>query len=256
MPRKARKKSSLCINHVILRGVNQQIIFEDEYDYQQFIDILRYYKDEEKCNFKLYAYCLMDNHIHLLIEYTTVSLDEIMKRIEIKFVRWYNQRYRRIGHLFQERYKSEPVEDMEYLKIVFRYIHQNPLHAGIETALGTYPWSSYHDYANRDSSFVNIKKILTLFQNYENCMNFLHTASDKQCMELQSFGTSSISDEEALQIIQQKTTCKSPSDFQRLGLLKRNQYLRELNHFGISVRQLSRLTGVSRSSISAAINQN
>lgn len=53
MPRKARKKSSLCINHVILRGVNQQIIFEDEYDYQQFIDILRYYKDEEKCSFKL-----------------------------------------------------------------------------------------------------------------------------------------------------------------------------------------------------------
>lgn len=53
MPRKARKKSRLCINHVILRGVNQQIIFEDEYDYQQFIDILRYYKDEEKCSFKL-----------------------------------------------------------------------------------------------------------------------------------------------------------------------------------------------------------
>ena len=56
MPRKARKKSNLCINHVILRGVNQQIIFEDEYDYQQFIDILRYYKDEKKCSFNLYAY--------------------------------------------------------------------------------------------------------------------------------------------------------------------------------------------------------
>lgn len=135
MPRKARKKSSLCIDHVILRGVNQQIIFEDEYDYQQFIDILRYYKDEGKCSFKLYAYCLMDNHVHLLLEHTTVSLDEIMKRIEIKFVKWYNKRYRRIGHLFQERYKSEPVEDIEYLKIVFRYIHQNPLHAGIERYL-------------------------------------------------------------------------------------------------------------------------
>ena len=167
MPRKARKKSNLCINHVILRGVNQQIIFEDEYDYQQFIDILRYYKDEKKCSFNLYAYCLMDNHVHLLLEYTTVSLDEIMKRIEIKFVRWYNKRYRRIGHLFQERYKSEPVEDMEYLKIVFRYIHQNPLNAGIEKVPGAYPWSSYHDYANQDDSFIDIKRISDLFQNYE-----------------------------------------------------------------------------------------
>lgn len=255
MPKKARKKSSLCINHVILRGVNQQIIFEDEYDYQQFIDILRYYKDEEKCSFKLYAYCLMDNHVHLLIEHTTVSLDEIMKRIEIKFVKWYNKRYRRIGHLFQERYKSEPVEDIEYLKIVFRYIHQNPLHAGIEKVPGAYPWSSYHDYANQDNSFIDIERIFDLFQNYEECMTYLHTLSDKMCMELQSFGIYGISDEDAMEIIQKKTDCKSPADFQRLGLLKRNQYLKELKDSGISVRQLSRLTGISRGAINAAINQ-
>ena len=61
MPRQARKKSTLNINHIILRGVNQQIIFEDEYDYQQFISILCYYKDI--CNFRVYAYCLMNNHI-------------------------------------------------------------------------------------------------------------------------------------------------------------------------------------------------
>lgn len=256
MSRQARKKSSLCINHVILRGVNQQIIFEDEYDYQQFIDILRYYKDEEHCNFKLYAYCLMDNHIHLLIKHNTVGLNEIMKRISIKFVRWYNQRYQRIGHLFQERYKSEPVEDMEYLKAVFRYIHQNPLRAGIEKELGMYRWSSYHDYAVQNSEFIDIDEILNLFHNHADCMTYLQTLSDKQCMEIHAFGASGISDEEALQIIQQKTACKSPADFQRLGLFERNQYLRELNHFGISVRQLSRLTGISRSSISTAISRN
>ena len=167
----------------------------------------------------------MDNHVHLLLEHTTVSLDEIMKRIEIKFVKWYNKRYRRIGHLFQERYKSEPVEDIEYLKIVFRYIHQNPLHAGIEKVPGAYPWSSYHDYANQDNSFIDIERIFDLFQNYEECMTYLHTLSDKMCMELQSFGIYGISDEDAMEIIQKKTDCKSPADFQRLGLLKRNQYL-------------------------------
>ena len=237
------------------KKILQKIIFEDEYDYQQFIDILRYYKDEEKCSFKLYSYCLMDNHVHLLIEHTNVSLDEIMKRIEIKFVKWYNKRYRRIGHLFQERYKSEPVEDIEYLKIVFRYIHQNPLNAGIEKVPGAYPWSSYHDYANQDDSFIDIERIFDLFQNYQECMTYLHTLSDKMCMELQSFGIYGISDEDAMEIIQKKNDCKSPADFQRLGLLKRNQYLKELKDSGISVRQLSRLTGISRGAINAAINQ-
>lgn len=126
MPRKARQQSSLHIHHIILRGINQQIIFEDVYDYLEFINIMKFYK--QSCNFKLYAYCLMNNHVHLLLEESTVPLDIIMKRIEVKFVRWYNCKYQRIGHLFQDRYKSEPVNDVEYFLTVFRYIHQNPLH--------------------------------------------------------------------------------------------------------------------------------
>ena len=252
MSRTARKKSSLCIYHVILRGVNQQIIFEDDSDYQQFIDILKYYKDKERCSFKLYAYCLMNNHIHLLIENTTVDLDEIMKRIAIKFVRWYNLKYQREGHLFQARYKSEPVEDMEYFKVVFRYIHQNPLRAEIQTVLGTYPWSSYRDFVILNSSFVDVDKILSLFPSHEDCMKYLHTTSDKKCMENYS---SVVTDIQALEMIQQKTACKSPSDFQRLTLLKRNYYLKMLYHSGISVRQLSRLTGISRTAIDTVLQE-
>lgn len=90
MPRKARKKSSMNVYHVILRGINQQIIFEDKHDHVQFISIMKHYK--ELCGFKLYAYCLMDNHVHLLIEDADIPLDEIMKKIEVKFVRWYNRK--------------------------------------------------------------------------------------------------------------------------------------------------------------------
>lgn len=81
MPRKARKKSSMNIYHVILRGINQQIIFEDKHDHVQFISIMKHYK--KLCGFKLYAYCLMDNHVHLLIEDADIPLDEIMKKIEV-----------------------------------------------------------------------------------------------------------------------------------------------------------------------------
>ena len=251
MPRKARQQSSLCTYHVILRGVNQQIIFEDRYDYLQFINILKYYK--EICHFKLYAYCLMDNHVHLLIQHTSVNLDIIMKKIEVKFVRWYNQKYERTGYLFQDRYKSEPINDMIYFKTVFRYIHQNPLLAGLETAPGTYPWSSYHDYAISNTSFIDIDTTLTLFSDHVECIQYLHTISEQRCLEY--YPSSRIFDQDALKIIQTITSCNSPSDFQHLELFQRNAYLKQLSKFGISVRQLSRLTGISRTVISSAIKQ-
>ena len=249
MSRKPRQKSVLCIYHVILRGVNKQIIFEDDYDYLQFISIMKYYK--ELCNFKLYAYCLMDNHIHLLLEHTDVELETIMKRIEVKFVKWYNRKYERIGNLFQDRYKSEPVNDMRYFRMVFRYIHQNPLHAGLENIPGTYLWSSYHAYAISDSSFIDTAKVFSLFLNHEECINYLCTTSNEKCMEYNS--STYLLDKEALQIIQKETACNSPSDFQHLDLITRNQYLKMLYHNGISIRQLSRITGISRTAINSAI---
>ena len=249
MPRKARKKSPLNIYHVILRGINQQIIFEDQYDYLQFISILKYYKDI--CNFELYAYCLMDNHIHLLIKHTTTDLNIIMKKIEVKFVRWYNHKYQRIGNLFQDRYKSEPVNNLAYFQTVFRYIHQNPFHAGLETTLGTYPWSSYIDYVNSDPSFTDIDTILNLFPNHLECLKFLQIISDQRCLE--HYSSYRLPDSEALKIIQATTSCNSPSDFQHLELQTRNQYLKLLHHSGLSVRQLSRLTGISRTAVNSAI---
>ena len=193
----------------------------------------------------------MDNHVHLLIEHTTIDLDVIMKKIEVKFVRWYNKKYNRIGNLFQERFKSEPVNDHRYLQTVFRYIHQNPIHAGLEKKLGTYLWSSYYDYLDLNHSLIDIDKMLDCFPSHADCINYLQTISNKKCLEY--FSSSRLPDKEALKIIQEITNCHSPSDFQRLDLANRNQYLEELAHSGISIRQLSRLTGISRTSISTVL---
>ena len=101
MPRKARIVSATKIYHVMLRGVNQQLIFEDEEDFQYFITILSTCK--EICGYKIFAYCLMSNHIHLLIEEGEEALAKIIKRICNRYVYWYNHKYDRIGHLFQRR---------------------------------------------------------------------------------------------------------------------------------------------------------
>ena len=144
MPRQARKKSESGIYHVMLRGINGQLIFEDKQDKEKFLLTLKTYKAISE--YKIFAYCLMSNHIHLLLKVEKEDLDLVIKRIAGSYVYWYNWKYKRRGHLFQDRFKSEPVEDDAYFLTVVRYIHQNPLKSGICKKVGNYEYSSYKEY--------------------------------------------------------------------------------------------------------------
>ncbi len=147
MPRVPRAKSSTGIYHVTMRGVNQSNIFHDNQDYETFLNYLKYTKDTS--GVEIYAYCLMTNHIHLLLKETNEDLGITFRRLGAGFVGWYNVKYERIGHLFQRRYGSEVVESDTYLLMVMRYIHQNPIKAGLARKLMDYPWSSIHEYMKR-----------------------------------------------------------------------------------------------------------
>ena len=144
MPRLPRQNSDSGIYHIMLRGINQQTIFEDDEDYFKFVETLENYKAIS--GYKLFAYCLMSNHIHILIKVEKEDLDLIMKRIAGRYVYWYNWKYYRKGHLFQDRFKSEPIEDDSYFLTVLRYIHQNPVKAGIVKSIDDYLFSSYNNY--------------------------------------------------------------------------------------------------------------
>ena len=131
MPRASRVKSESGIYHIMLRGINQQVIFEQSEDYEKFTEMLNKYKAIS--GYKVFAYCLMSNHIHLVIKEEKESIDQIIKRIAGSYVYWYNWKYYRKGHLFQDRFRSEPIEDEKYLLTVIRYIHRNPVSAWIKT---------------------------------------------------------------------------------------------------------------------------
>jgi len=129
MPRVARIKSNSKIYHIMIRGINQQNIFSVNEDNEKFIAILAKY--HQKSEYEIYAYCLMGNHVHLLIKEGREPISNFMKRIGTSYVSWYNWQYNRKGHLFQDRYKSQPVENDAYFLTVLRYIHQNPLKADL-----------------------------------------------------------------------------------------------------------------------------
>ena len=117
---------------------------------------------EEKSD--IYAYCLMDNHVHLLLHEEGTDIARLMKRINVSFVYYFNKKYKRVGHLFQDRFKSENVDSEDYLLAAVRYIHNNPVKAGIVNSPEKYLWSSYYDYINiKKRNDVITDKILNIF---------------------------------------------------------------------------------------------
>jgi putative transposase len=127
MPRGPREKSGSGIYHVIVRGINRQDIFHDEEDYTHYLEAMSRAKSIGK--FEIYGYCLMSNHVHLLLHEKEETISSVMKRIGVSYAWWYNKKYDRAGHVFQDRYKSETVENDEYLLNVLRYIYKNPVKA-------------------------------------------------------------------------------------------------------------------------------
>ena len=146
MPRAARIRSQSGIYHVMLRGLDKRDIFLEDRDRQRFL--VGMFRAKEKAEFELYGYCLMDNHVHSLLRESEEEVGNIVKRITVGYIGWHNRKYERTGHLFQNRFLSEPVETEGYLLTVLRYIHQNPVKAGLTQKPKDYPWSSFGDYDN------------------------------------------------------------------------------------------------------------
>jgi len=144
MSRQPRVKSGSGFYHVMLRGVDYGDIFRDDNDREYLVNVLHCKK--AKNEFILSAFCFMTNHAHFLIQEKEDDIATIMKRIGISYVGYFNKKYKRIGSLFQDRFKSEPVEDDAYLLAVMRYIHLNPVAANMVKSPEIYTWSSYNDY--------------------------------------------------------------------------------------------------------------
>lgn len=161
MPRAARIKGEFSTYHVMQRGNEKRNIFISDDDRNRFLSTLE--RMREKYNFKLEAYCLMDNHIHLLINDNGNDISKIVKSMNISYAYYFNHIYNRVGHLFQDRFKSEIIDNEDYLLAVSAYIHNNPVKAGIVKTPEDYKWSSFRRYIGKEadeSGIVSIGRIL------------------------------------------------------------------------------------------------
>ena len=240
MPRKAREKSESGIYHVLLRGINRETIFSEEEDCRKFLEVLAAAK--EAGGFLLFGYCLMNNHIHLLVKEADEPLPQIIKRIGVRFVYWYNMKYGRSGPLFQDRYMSEPVESGRYFLTVLRFIHQNPQKAWLVTRPENYKFSSYTAYININSGLVDTSLALEMLDK-ESFVQYMGEISEERCLECGDYDTR-LTDDEAKDIMKRASGLRSPEQVTALPKKDRDRLLAEFRAVGMSIRQISRLTGV------------
>lgn len=249
MPRHARKISSTGIYHLIIRGINKEPIFLEDEDRHRFLEtLLRISVDT---NATILGYCLMDNHVHLLIREGTNSISNLMHRLNASYAYYFNWKYERSGHVFQNRFKSENVEDEAYLMAVLRYIHNNPVKAGMIYKPEVYQWSSckvYYGGKDYLAGLTDKELVLGLFSdNTKEAVKEFRKFSEMETIDVCMTYTAEtkLSDAKALQVIKEVLGEMPLDKLKEMHIAERNAILQKLKSIkGLSIRQIARLTGV------------
>ncbi len=250
MPRNARKASATGIYHVVVRGVNRQDIFHDDDDRERYLLTLK--RISEESNADIMGYCLMSNHVHLMIREGDSGISNIMKRMGASYAYWYNLKYGHAGHVFQGRFKSEAVEDNSYLVTLIRYIHSNPVKAHLVARAEDYPWSScrgYYGGREHPPGMTKTAFILGVFADsrslaIDRMKQFESSANDDECMEYTEPKRPTM--EMARQEIVRRLHGRPPESLREMPADERNGILRDLKATdGLSLRQIAMVTGLT-----------
>jgi len=246
MPRHGRLASNTGIYHICLRGINRQRLFEKAQDYAVFLDFIG--ETNRQSAFTLYAYCLMGNHVHLLLKEGAEPLAIIFKRLGTRYAQWFNREYDRCGHLFQDRFLSEPIENDEYFFNVLIYIYQNPVKAGLCSLPAEYAWSSRR-FLEEENNLVDVKALRAM------CPVSLIYNREKEIEEADMLDHAKIgrrparTDQSAFSLLEQICGARSASEFQRLPTAGQQRTVIQLRSDGMPFRQISRIAGISTGTI-------
>ncbi len=239
MSRGPREYCESGIYHVMFRGHNKTELFFDKRDYEKFLELLQELKEKKK--FQIYAYCLMTNHVHLVIKETEPKdVSDIMKRLIGMYTQWFNYKYGKSGSLTESRYKSRTVETDEYFIHLVRYVHQNPIKAGIAENINDYNWSSYNSYLADNPGLIDKNFLFEILpkHTYEE----FHVENENN--EFGLYHDDEINDTEVIFAIK----AMGIDDFEAIKYMpeeRRNPILIKLKE-KFSLRQIERVTGVSR----------
>ena len=173
MARRPRLFAPGVLYHVIVRGNQRQKTFVNEGDFKAYLERLARYRG--KYNYAVYAYCLMPNHVHLLIESSAHPLGKFMQGLQQSYTQYFNLKHRKTGHLFEGRYKAIICQKDEYLLELIRYIHLNPVRAGMVKSPEQYHHSGHHVYLQgKTTEIIDPATVLRLLGGKQGYRRFVH----------------------------------------------------------------------------------
>ena len=250
MSRQARVITDTGVYHTMIRGVNRQIIFEESSDYLHFLDLAKRFKED--CGIDVLAYCLMDNHAHFVLKDNTNTLSLFFKKLNTVYAMYYNEKYDHTGHLFQGRFRSEVIKTDAQLMQTIRYVHCNPIKAGICKTPEEYRFSSFRDYtADAKNTICETTLAASIAGGTDSFIRFNMETSDYKCMDDHP-GRRRVSDAEAESIVKEMSEIPASIFFQSLDKDSRDTLIAELKNKGLSHTQISRLTGLSKGIVARA----
>ena len=265
MPHVQRKRGENGFYHVVTKGDGGQVIFENNADRARYLEILDEATTESKV--RLYAYCLMGNHTHLLIEDLENELSTFMKELDETYARYFAKTTGRVGHVFQGRFWSEPIDAERHFLAVLRYIHANPEVARICKAQD-YPWSSYHLYARNaetsthhgklgayaDAPPVETELALSILGSVE---AFERLSESGACFSRPFTGSKlsrHLSPDELANVALNLLGRDAMNEIRTLEPAERVPYLALLKQADFTIGEIARITGIGQSSVSRALN--
>lgn len=164
--------------HVMVQGINREYIFEEQKYKEMYLKLV--ISNKTKFNIMVLAYCIMDNHAHLLIYVDDVyELSAYMKLINCRFAKFYNIEKQRVGYVFRDRFNSQHINNKEYLLTCLNYIHMNPVNANIVDKPEKYLYSSYNDYLKK-TELITDEIIIKVFGKTENYLDIFLNISNKE----------------------------------------------------------------------------
>lgn len=258
MPRNARKLSESGIYHIMLRGTNRQEIFHDDEDNEKFLKILKWNK--KKSGFSIYGWCILGNHVHLLFRQGKEDISITMKRIGVSYAWYYNRKYNTTGHLFQDRYRSENIDNNGYFITVVRYIHFNPVKAGLANRPDEWKWSSYRIYKNseRDENelldYEYVQDIISDNNVTDGIDNLvLYNGPENSEMILEDSVRVRLNDNDARTYIKMRIGDYEIAEIKGLPKSQRDEVIAGLKGIkGLTQRQISRIFGIPLSLVNRA----
>jgi len=240
-------------HHVVNRGVEKRNIFIDQDDYKYFLELICAGCLEYKVD--VHSYCLMSNHYHILIETREDNLSKFMRALNAKYASYFNRKYKRVGHLWQGRFKSWYVSSVAYLYTLIKYIEFNPLEAKMVKELKDYKFSSYNSFLDNDKPIACLENSL-IFNNYKTAQErkeFFESDYDKDDLKMIAKTSNSVVSTLNKKELSIKTLHKLLENFETKT--ERNEKIKDASALGYSQSKIAKVLGLSQPAITSILKK-